>query len=76
LQVPSLLATVESPQVGHPPDPDNFVALRILFRNKKGVSLYDSASVAAETRHFEDLPDLMVADLRTVNCSWLIGLAR
>jgi hypothetical protein len=28
--------------------------------------MYDSSSVAAETRHFEDLSDLRVSDLRTV----------
>jgi hypothetical protein len=27
-----------------------------------------TASVAAKTRHFEDLSDLRVSDLRTVNC--------
>jgi hypothetical protein len=39
-----------------------------LFCIRKGVWLYDSASVAAMTRHFENFSDLKVCDLRTVNC--------
>jgi hypothetical protein len=31
--------------------------------------LFDSASVATNTRHFEDLSDLRVPDLRTVKCN-------
>jgi hypothetical protein len=41
-----------------------------LYYFRKGVWLYDSASVAAKIRHFEDLSDVRVSDLRTVNCIW------
>jgi hypothetical protein len=30
--------------------------------------MYEGASVAAKSRHFEDLSDLRVSDLRDVNC--------
>jgi hypothetical protein len=58
--------TVDSSQIGHLPEPDELLALRICSLSRKGVWLYDSASVAAITPHFEDLSDVRVSDLRTV----------
>jgi hypothetical protein len=49
-----------------------------LFCLRNGVWLYNSASVAAILHHFEDLSDLRLSSLRTVNCivifSWLLCL--
>jgi hypothetical protein len=38
--------------------------LRTVNCIRKGVELYDSASVAGKTRHLEDLSDLRVSGLR------------
>jgi hypothetical protein len=40
----------------------------------EGVWLYESASVAAKTRHFEELFDLRKPSQRTVDCSGFIGV--
>jgi hypothetical protein len=61
------IITIHSPQIGHPPDSDKLLAFEDFFCIRKGVWLYDSASVAAITRHFEDLSDLRVSDLKSVN---------
>jgi hypothetical protein len=39
----------------------------VLCQNLLGLN--DSASVAENTRHFEDLSDLRVSDLRTASCT-------
>jgi hypothetical protein len=40
-----------------------------LFCSRKKIWLYEIASDAAKTRHFEDLPELRVSNLRTVDRS-------
>jgi hypothetical protein len=42
----------------HPPDPDKIYRFEDLFCIRKGVSLYDSASVAAIILHFKNCPIL------------------
>jgi hypothetical protein len=54
-------------KIGHPLKPDKPVALRTCPVSGKECWLYDGASVAAIIPHFEDLSDLRVSDLRTVN---------
>jgi hypothetical protein len=47
----------ESPQIGHPPDPDELLALSgYSVSGKEFVCM--TASVAAKTPHLEDLSDL------------------
>jgi hypothetical protein len=60
--------TVDSPQLGQPPDPDKPLTLRTYSCIRKRGWLYDSASVAAKTRHLQNLSDLKVSDLNPVNC--------
>jgi hypothetical protein len=64
--------TVDSPESEHPPDPGKPVRsaqqLEDLLRIRKGVWLYDRASVAAKTRNYKTLLDLRKPALRTVDC--------
>jgi hypothetical protein len=66
--VSEVSCTVDRPQIGHPPDPDKPVALRTcsVIGKELRCKFYGSASVAANTHHFEDLSDLRVSYLRTV----------
>jgi hypothetical protein len=59
--------TVDSPQMGHPPCPGKAVAFRICLISGPH-AIGGTAFIAAKTRHFEDLFDLRVSDMRTVNC--------
>jgi hypothetical protein len=43
---------------------------------RKGAQLHNSASVAVIIRHFEDLSDSRVSDLRTVNCNYSVYSVR
>jgi hypothetical protein len=52
------VGAVVSPQSQQPPDPGNAITFGGLFCIRKGVSLYDSASIAAKIRYFNVLLDL------------------
>jgi hypothetical protein len=58
-----MFVTVDSPEIGHPSDPGKLVA----FRTCPISGPHEPVTVAAKTRHFEELVDLRVSDLRTVN---------
>jgi hypothetical protein len=62
------LVTVDSPEIGHPPDPGKPVVFRTCPISGPH-AIGGSASVAAKYRHFEDLSDLRVSVIMTVNYS-------
>jgi hypothetical protein len=61
------LNTVDSPKIGHPPDPGKPAALRTWPLSRPHAVGVWHRVVAAKTRRFKDLSDLRVSDFRAVN---------
>jgi hypothetical protein len=67
LNPPFLCCRVDSPQIGHPPDPDKSVALRTVLGEE--LSYMTARPSPPKNCHFEDLSGIRVSILRTSNCT-------